>query len=283
MLRSFKMISGKKHRSCLRGSSCLILLLIGLMSRESFAQIVPVYADSHPLTSHVTNASNATNTNLNDYATLESYGGVLVGIGAYTGELELKFPTALPAETTSYVKIDFDPALLDALLGGELGDGLAGLLGSVILGDHFFNVEARMGGSSVLSGSSKDEFTSDRLRLIINSAGDYLLAITPDKAYDRIYIEDVTSALLLGTTNTMDVYYAYYNTGTDPCDPAFATSFDGSGGTVDALGLGNAGVSYPENAIDSDPNTFSELSQGLLTVAGSISQTIYFESLSNAD
>src|SRR5690606_11863942 len=38
----------------------------------------------------------------------------------------------------------------------------------------------------------------------------------------------------------------------------------------------------PENAIDSNPATFSKLSQGLLTVAGSISQTVYFQSLSNA-
>src|SRR5699024_4133979 len=97
---------------------------------------------------------------------------------------------------------------------------------------------------------------------------------TPNATYDRIYIEDTASALLLGVFNSMDVYHAFYVTGQDPCEPAFATSFDGSGGTVDLVGLGQAGVTNPENAIDGDAATASELSPGVVTVAGSISQTI---------
>ena len=72
-------------------------------------------------------------------ATLHSYGGIAIGIGQYSGELELKFPSTVPANTTAYVRIDSDPDILNALLGGSLGTVLADVLGGVVFGNHYFN------------------------------------------------------------------------------------------------------------------------------------------------
>lgn len=244
----------------------------------SNAQITKNHVTSVTQQSHVSNASDALVPA--GYATLESYGGILLGIGDYTGELELTYPAALPAGTTTYVKIDFDQDLLSALIGGNLGGELADVLGNLVLGNHYFNVEARLGAVTVLSDSSNSGFDDDNMRLIINDDGEYLLAITPNVSYDRIYIEDVTNALLLGVTNSMEVHEAYYFSGTGTCENAFATSFTGTGGTIDALGLGAAGVDDPEHVIDNDATNYSEISLGLLTVAGTVSQTVYFKDAS---
>ncbi|MGH2666536.1 immunoglobulin domain-containing protein, partial [Flavobacterium sp.] len=256
------------------------ILLVFFSQTDLSAQVSYVYANQVISHSHVTNESNAI-LNDNSFATLNSYGGIALGIGSYSGKLELGFPTTLPAGTTSYVRIGFDTDALNSLLGGGLGGALSDLLGTVVLGDHYFTVTAKNGAASVLSGSSHSGFSNENVRLIVDENGYYYVAITPNSAYNRLEIEDLTDALLLGTTNSMSVYYAFYTEGYDVCDKSFATSFDGTGGTLDILGLGGTGVTNPKFAIDTDMNSFSELSLGLLSVAGNISQTVYFSSLSN--
>src|SRR5690606_1176682 len=123
---------------------------------------------------------------------------IAVGIGQFSGELELEFPTTIPANTTSYVKIGFDPDVLNALLGGSLGTVLADVLGTVIFGNHYFNIEARNGNTTVLSRSSIIPPQGDRFRIVQDKNGDFYIAITPNAAYNRIYIEDRTDALLFG-------------------------------------------------------------------------------------
>lgn len=237
------------------------------------------------LSDHVTNPTNATSSSETTFAQLNSYGGVAVGLGSYSGQLELKFPTTLPAGVTTYVRINSDTGLLKALLGGSLGNVLANVLGTVVLGNHYFNIEARNGTTAVLTGNSTGGFAANNLRLIQDVNGYYYLAITPAQAYDRVYIQDVTNAVLLGTSNSTQVYYAFYNNSisSDPCVQGFATSFDGSGLNLDALQLGGAGVTNPRNAIDADITNYSQLGLGALAVAGSISQDIYFENLSKAN
>ncbi|TGD58542.1 Ig-like domain-containing protein [Flavobacterium humi] len=257
------------------------ILLVFFSQTDVSAQVSYVYANQVISHSHVNNESNAI-LNDNTFATLNSYGGIAVGIGSYSGRLELGFPTTLPAGTTSYIRIGFNTDALNSLLGGGLGGGLADLLGTVVLGDHYFTVKAKNGATSVLSGSSHSGFSNENVRLIVDENGYYYVAITPNAAYDRLEIEDFTDALLLGSANSMSVYYAFYTEGYDVCDKSFATSFDGTGGTIDILGLGGAGVATPKNAIDGNPNTFSQVSMGALTLAGNISQTVYFSSLSNA-
>ncbi|MEO2128358.1 MAG: hypothetical protein ABGW91_09350, partial [Christiangramia sp.] len=83
-------------------------------------------------------------------------------------------------------------------------------------------------------------------------------------------------ALLIGERNYTRVFYAISDLATiQGCYKPQFTSADASGISLDALDLGNAGVSNPENAIDEDPSTFSQISHGTAGVASSISQIFY--------
>ncbi|WP_165825389.1 Ig-like domain-containing protein [Pedobacter yonginense] len=231
----------------------------------------------------VENANNALSPDNATFATVKSYGGAALGISAYSGELEIKFPTDVPAGKTSYVRIDFNADVLNALLGGNLGGLLANVVGNVALGDHTFEIGARNStGTTVLSGTSSAAFSNNNLRLVKDANGYFYVAITPSQVYDRIYVRDRTASLLVSTANNTKVFYAFYNSGSDVCAQAAFTSFDGTGLTVDALGLGGAGVTNPENAIDANPATFSRISLGALGVAGSIGQNFYYNTLSDA-
>lgn len=259
---------------------CFPILLVFFIQTEMYAQVNFINANVLVSSDHATNPGNAAVFD-DTFATLNSYGGIAVGIGAYSGKVELEFPTTLPAGKTSYVKIDFDQDVLNALVGGGLGGALADLLGNVVLGDHYFTVAAKNNGTTVNIFSSQNDFSTDAGKLIRDVAGNYYFAITPNQAYNRLEITDITNALLLGTTNSMKVYNAFYTEGTNSCDLAFATSFDGSGGTIDLIGLGNAGVQNPHFAIDTDANSYSHIGLGAVALAGTISQTVYFSSVSN--
>ncbi|MDN3588559.1 putative Ig domain-containing protein [Pedobacter aquatilis] len=230
----------------------------------------------------VDNPNNAITADETTFATVKSSGGLAVGIGAYTGEIELQFPTTLAAGTVAYVRIDADPTLLNQLLAGNLGNLLSSVVGGVALGNHSIDVGARnASGATVLSGSSVNGFTSSNLRLVRDANGYFYVAIRPTQDYNKVFVRDVTSALLLGTLNNTKVYNAFYTSGTDACAQTFATSFEGNGLTLDALGLGKAGVTNPSFAIDANQTNYAELSLGALGVAGSISQNFYFNTLSN--
>ena len=236
----------------------------------------------------VNNPDNALSSDNGTYARIISNAGLAVGIGGYQGELELKFPNTVAAGKTAYIRINVaNPDLLNTLLGGNLGNVLTNVVGSVVLGNRYFETGARMGTGSannVLSGSSSNPFSTENIKLIKDANGYYYIAITPTAAYDRVYIKDFTNAVLgLGVSSYTDVYYAFHGDGTDPCSQAFATSYEGTGLTVDLLGLGKAGVTDMEKAIDADPNNFSQISLGALGISGTISQNIYFETLSNPD
>ncbi|MAY22464.1 MAG: hypothetical protein CMC74_06780, partial [Flavobacteriaceae bacterium] len=234
-----------------------------------------VFANQVTLENNVDNAVNATINNEN-FATLNSYGGIAVGVGAYSGELELEFPNTIPANTTSYVRINFDEDYLNALLGGSLGNLLADVIGTVLFGNHYINIEARNNTTTVLSSTTLVPPSNESFRIVTDALGNYYLAITPNQDYNRIYIEDVTSNLLLGVFNSMDVYYAfYYEDNECAIDPLF-TDYDGSGITLDLLTIGGAGVTNPEFAIDNNPDNFSEISLGVLGVLATMEQNVYF-------
>jgi hypothetical protein len=224
--------------------------------------------------------------NMTTAAQVRANSGVALGIGAYSGYVELQFPSLLPANTTSYVKITTEDNLLPSLLGGNLGGLLADVLGAVLLGNQEFTVEAKNNTTVVLDGDSNvvADFAGDRLRIVINPAGEYLIAITPALPYNRIRLTNRVGASLvgLGTQKVLNVFDAYYVSAPANCgSPAF-TNFTGSGITLDALQLGSAGVQNPQFAIDANTNNFSVLSLGILGVGATISQTVYFEGLSGA-
>ncbi len=250
------------------------ILLMTLYGNTAIAQ-TQVFANQVTLENNVDNAVNATINNEN-FATLNSYGGIAVGVGAYSGELELEFPNTIPANTTSYVRINFDEDYLNALLGGSLGNLLADVIGTVLFGNHYINIEARNNTTTVLSSTTLVPPSNESFRIVTDALGNYYLAITPNQDYNRIYIEDVTSNLLLGVFNSMDVYYAfYYEDNECAIDPLF-TDYDGSGITLDLLTIGGAGVTNPEFAIDNNPDNFSEISLGVLGVLATMEQNVYF-------
>src|SRR5699024_1879345 len=121
----------------------------------------------------------------NSYARLLASPGLVAGLGGFNGVIELKFAETLPADTWSYMHIDGDSDLLRALLGGSLGELLGDVLGYVLIGNQEITIDARMGSNSILSRSSTQGFDTDRVKLLQNGEGDYLLAIKPDQDYDR--------------------------------------------------------------------------------------------------
>lgn len=233
----------------------------------------------------VSNATQAYDQNMTTAAQVRASTGIALGIGQYSGYIELQYASLVPANTTSYVKITTDDNLLPALLGGNLGGLLADVLGAVLVGNQEFTVQAKNNNTVLLEGNSNiaSEFAGDRLRIVINAAGDYLIAITPASAYNRIRLTNRVGSLLgLGNTKVLNVYEAYYVSAPANCGTPAFTSFSGSGITLDALQLGSAGVQNPQFAIDANTTNFSVLSLGLLGVGSTVSQTVYFEGLSGA-
>ncbi len=252
----------------------ILSIAIGLLlfTASAYAQ-VRQYATIVSGNAHVDNVSNAA---LSDdtFARVKSSG---VLIAPYRGEIELSFANDVPANRTAFVRINVETALLDVLLGGNLGSALSKLLGGLLLGNHSFSVTAvNASGEVVASGVSSDSFNSSEVKLIRDATGSYYLAITPTRAYKTIKVRDITSVALLGGFNHIDVYNAFYVPNASDCDVAFGTDYEGTGATLSLVGLGNAGVSNIHQAIDGNPSTASKMNLGLITLAGTISQNIYF-------
>lgn len=244
-----------------------------------------IYASSVSASNETDNVPQSFDQNMTTAAQVRASSGILVGIGQYSGYVELQFPSLLPANTTSYVKITTDDNLLPSLLGGSLGGLLATVGGAVLIGNQEFTVEAKNVNTVVLDGDSNvaADFSGDRLRIVINAAGEYLVAITPAASYNRIRMTNRVGSLLgLGNTKVLNVFEAYYVSAPANCGTPAFTNFTGSGITLDALQLGSAGVQNPQFAIDANTTNFSVLSLGLLGVGATITQTVYFEGLSGA-
>ena len=257
----------------------VLLLMVGLV-KEGYGQD-KVFVKSIESQNNVDNPNNVLvgqgSATENTFATVNS-STLIVN---FAGHLEQDFEETLPANTTSYVRIGIDDAgLLNALLGGSLGTLLDDVLG-ILLGNHSFEVDVKnSAGGSVLSGTSANSFDNadGRIRVVQNALGQFFIAITPDQPYSRIRITDRTTGII--GVSDIDVYGAYYVENDDPCAPAFGTSFDGTGLTVDLLGIGGAGVTNPEFAIDSDPDNYSEIAIGTAGIGASMFQTVYFNTVS---
>jgi len=227
----------------------------------------------------VENSTNATNEQ-NTFARLNASPGLLAGLGAFGGTLELKFPGAkIPGGTTTYIKLNASDNLLSALLGGSLGNVLNSLLSTVALGAHVFTIQARDGNTVVYTANSLNQFNGTNAKVISDKDGDIYLSITPSLDYDRIRISNETTSLLglsiLQNPKTLDIYQAFYISNSSDCSSFEFTSFDGTGLTLDLLNLGGAGVANSHYAIDDNVNTASEIGVGVLGVAASMSQYIY--------
>lgn len=244
-----------------------------------------VFASTVSFQSEVDAAPNAVDQSLTTAATVRANAGLIAGAGAYQGVIELQFGTVRPANSTVYVKIATQDNLLPFLLGGNLGGLLADVAGAVLIGNQEFTVQARDGATPVLTGDSQiaTDFGGNRLRVVMNSAGEYFLMLTPALQYDRIRLTNRVGALVgLGNQRNLSVFGAFYVEDTANCGTPAFTSFSAGGVNLDAATLGGTGVQDPQFAIDANQNNHSTLSFGLLGVASSVEQTVYFEGASAA-
>ena len=248
--------------------------------------ISPVCATTLIGAENANDINNLFDGNFDSYTTLQSGAGILLGLGNKEGYVELGYENSVKANVTSYVRIDFESDKLKALLGGSLGNVVAGLLNNVLLGDHYFKVEVKDSkGRTVLEEGSQavtSSFKNGKIRVIVDALGRTYLAITPSKEYQSIKITDVSKALVGATAapNSMNVYGMCYETGSDTCAPAFATSYEYDGLSLSVNDLGKAGVTNPEWAINENTTNFSQISLGTLGVGASVKQFIYFNTLS---
>ncbi|MDB2606163.1 gliding motility-associated C-terminal domain-containing protein [Zobellia sp.] len=255
-----------------------------LVCATSYAQD-RVYADVISDSNEVDQANNAIDSDLTTNAIIRSSSGLIAGLGAYDGFLELAYPSILPANTTSFLKVETEDDILSSLSGGNLGNLLSDTTGVLLTGNQEFTAQALNEDDFVLDESSEvlNAFSSDEARVVIDENGDYFLALTPSESYDRIRLTNSVGSLVsYGETKNLDVYGAFYGIGDKPCGAPSFTSFSGDGITLDLLNLGGAGVANPEFALDGDEDTFSQLDLGLVNALASIEQTFYFDSPEDA-
>ncbi|WP_164126252.1 Ig-like domain-containing protein [Sphingobacterium luzhongxinii] len=224
--------------------------------------------------------------NFDSYATIRSDAGILVGLASRAGYLEAKFDAPVPIGKTTYIRIDYDQDVLKSLLAGSIGDLVGGLVNGLVLGNHFFEVQLKNGNLETLNTSSANLFASSagQVKIVQDKAGRYYIAIKANESFTNIRLTDKTTSAvgLLSSDKYLNVYNICYDASNAICDPAFSTSYEGSGISVDLLQLGKTGVINAQNAIDDSDVTFSEINLGVLSVAGYMSQFINYNSLSDS-
>src|SRR5690606_23925900 len=229
-----------------------VVFLIFLFAQYPVNAQTRVFADIIYSESRTDDSADAIG-DLNTKAQIRAGSGVIIGLGGYSGHLDLQFSGGVPAYTTTYVKIDTDDNLLPALLGGSLGKLLSGVIGVVLIGNQEFTVEALKGNERLIIGKSEieNDFASDALRIVVNANNEYFIAVTPNKEYDRIRLTNRLGSLIgLGNTKRLGVYGAYYVQDPYQCGNAAFTSYDGSGLNLDALNIGGVGVTNPHHVLD---------------------------------
>ena len=253
--------------------------------------ISPVCAKSTIVSSeYVDDAAYAVDDNFDSYASIRSGAGILLNLGNKSGHLEVEFQDPVPVGKTAYIRIDYDETVLKALLAGSLGNTVAGLVNGLLLGEHYFTVEAKSTTmpANNFTGSSLNNFstTGGKMRIVQDSKGRYYIAIKSDVEYNRIRITDHTDAIitgLLAPDQYLNVYSICYENSDLICDPAFSTSYSGSGLDLDLLNLGGNGVENAHYAIDGNPNTKSAINLGVLSIGGVMEQFVDFHTLSNPE
>ncbi|ERJ59381.1 hypothetical protein M472_11410 [Sphingobacterium paucimobilis HER1398] len=229
---------------------------------------------------------NAVDGNNETYATLHADAGGLLVSGPTAGFIEMNLGQVLPANKTTYVRVNYDQDVLDKLLGGSLGKLVSDLANGLLLGNQFFEVEAKNGQASVLKESSSNAFAGKAngvVTLVQDSIGRYYLAVTPSAPYNSIRITNHVKALLAtGKKASLDVYNACFEIGTDACFPANFTSYRGGGIGLNVGNISTTGVENPYRAISANSSEYSKINLGVVGVAAHVYQTIYFNQPSQA-
>src|SRR5690606_16989837 len=126
---------------------------------------------------------NAIDGNHDTYATLMSGSGVVLGAGAYDGFVELGYDVPVAAREVSYIRIDMeDEGLLDALVGGSLGEFLADVVDVVAFGNHYFEISVKNAADGeIYNASSIGGFGNDNVRIVQDKVGRYYIAFTAEE------------------------------------------------------------------------------------------------------
>ncbi|MGG5577075.1 DUF11 domain-containing protein [Myroides sp. C15-4] len=222
--------------------------------------------------------TNVLDNNNETYATLYADAGALLASPASQGMIHMAYPNQVPANTTSYIRIDAETDLLNSLVGGTLGKLLGDVLG-VVLGNHYFEIEAYNGSTLVSESTSANGFSSTtggKMTVVQDRIGRYYLAVTPNQPYQSIKITNKVLSIPNGAIRTLKVYNMCREMGTDACFPPQFTSYDISGINVSVGNLNTAGVTNPYHAISGNSSEYAEISTGLLGVAATVKQLIYF-------
>lgn len=170
--------------------------------------------------------------------------------------------------------------LVSTLIGGTLGELLDGVLGALLTGTPSLEITAQ-----TASGTNVKKFTFvpsiQNADVRISPEGYYYLTVVPNGAYQRIQIELNNFAVLGVAAHTyVRVHDVFVLEGEpDPCDPFITTSIDALGLEVAVLDANPNPISNPQNAIDGDINTYSQLGYSALLTAyigGSFIQKFYF-------
>jgi len=167
---------------------CFVLSIITLLisSPNIYGQEI---ANSVISSDNVDNPKNAVNFD-ETFARLNSDAGFALGIGSETGILELGYPETLSAGTTSYIRLDFDDDILNTLLQGSLGEFIVDITSTLILGNHYFEIQPKF-NNSVLATYATDSFESNNnFRIVSDNEGNFYAAVTPNSNYNRVRIED---------------------------------------------------------------------------------------------
>jgi hypothetical protein len=197
----------------------------------------------------VTTPEYATDTDYTNAAQLEGASTV----GQSTAWEQLIFGSIIPANRTAYIKLK---VLTTLNLGNEITvDAYSG----------------STGGNPGVQGTFVSSTSSD---LLTAANGDQYILVTPTADINSVKIT-VKSPAALGT-NTIDLYYAYYEQPGTGCSNAVATST-----SVTGIAVGG-NVASPNHAIDNNLTTSSTLSVGLLALGAAIKQMVYFSNLSNS-
>src|SRR5690606_36537916 len=141
-----------------------------------------IYADAIVSSLETDNAAFAIDQNQSTFSEIRAHSGALLGIGAYSGYQEVMFSGGMvPANQTTFIKIECDDNILESLLGGSAGNALATVSGLALSGNQEFFVEAKQNGTTILSGhsASPSDFSGESLKIVVNQFSEMFIAITP--------------------------------------------------------------------------------------------------------
>ncbi len=277
------LFQGRMQAQSVVQSLWVTIFLTLLFSATSIAN-AQQYASAIISESNVTSSSNSIDSNTGTYSELEAGTGIIIGIGSYSAHIEIQFPTVVPANQTSYVRIETEDNILSSLMGGTLGNLLSGISGVALVGNQEFGVEAKNGATVVLSGNSTNplSFAGERLKVVVDTNNHTYLAITPNQPYQSIRITNYVGSLVgLGVKKRLRVWDPYYVVAESDTAPQF-TSYDAAGISLELLNLGG-GANHLERAVDGNETSHSTLSLGVVSVASNITQRFYFEGFSQSD